>query len=252
MGQDYSLFDSIDFSFFVKVGIIGVSIALVIIVIIEFFKQPFEYPVIKHKIDLSGRKKPSYIDCIDQWIIDNQDYDILGNYNRVLNKWEEDCRIYLKMTLLWRRHKKRIYEEILEEVKDKKYNFFHFVFVRQQTRYRQTNYNKTSYQVDNVECVVKLTLLQMLEIDDELEEIDYEMTREKYNIKNQRKLMTRELREKIMKRDNYTCQKCGKYMPDEVGLHVDHIVAVKNGGKSVPSNLQVLCDKCNYRKGAKK
>lgn len=92
----------------------------------------------------------------------------------------------------------------------------------------------------------------MLEIYDELEEIDFETTRQKYFAKNQRKLMTKELRQSIIKRDNYTCQKCGKYMPDEVGLHVDHIVAIKNGGKTVASNLQVLCDKCNYRKGAKK
>ena len=51
-------------------------------------------------------------------------------------------------------------------------------------------------------------------------------------------------------RDNYTCQKCGKYMPDEVGLHIDHIIPVKLGGKSVESNLQVLCDKCNLKKGS--
>ena len=52
-------------------------------------------------------------------------------------------------------------------------------------------------------------------------------------------------------RDNYTCQICGKYMPDEVGLHIDHIVPVAKGGKTVPSNLQVLCSKCNSSKGAK-
>lgn len=252
MSQGYSLFDAIDSTFLVKVGIIGVVIALIIIVIMEFFKQPFKYPAIEQIINVSGRKKPSYNDCVDQWIIDNQDYDILENYNRELKNWEEECRIYIKRTLLWRRHKEKIYKEILEEVKDKKYNFFRFVFIRQQTRYKQKNYKKISYQVDNIEYVAGFTLLQMLEIDDELEEIDYEMTREKYNAKNQRKLMTRELREQIMKRDNYTCQKCGKYMPDEVGLHVDHIVAIKNGGKSVPSNLQVLCDKCNYKKGAKR
>ena len=61
--------------------------------------------------------------------------------------------------------------------------------------------------------------------------------------------MTRELRRRIIERDNYTCQICGKYMPDEVGLHVDHIIPIKCGGKSVESNLQVLCDKCNLRKG---
>ena len=50
-------------------------------------------------------------------------------------------------------------------------------------------------------------------------------------------------------RDNYTCQICGKHMPDEVGLHIDHIISIKNGGKSTPSNLRVLCSKCNGKKG---
>ena len=36
--------------------------------------------------------------------------------------------------------------------------------------------------------------------------------------------MTKALRKEIMLRDNYTCQICGKYMPDEVGLHIDHII----------------------------
>jgi 5-methylcytosine-specific restriction endonuclease McrA len=61
--------------------------------------------------------------------------------------------------------------------------------------------------------------------------------------------MTKALREQIKTRDNYTCGICGKYMPDEVGLHIDHIVSIRNGGKSVPENLRVLCSKCNGKKG---
>ena len=56
----------------------------------------------------------------------------------------------------------------------------------------------------------------------------------------------------IMRRDNYTCQICGKYMPDGVGLHIDHILPISKGGKSVPSNLQVLCSKCNGKKSDKR
>lgn len=58
-------------------------------------------------------------------------------------------------------------------------------------------------------------------------------------------------KKKIAERDNYTCQNCGKYMPDGVGLHIDHIIPVIKGGKTVESNLQVLCSKCNGRKGGR-
>lgn len=60
--------------------------------------------------------------------------------------------------------------------------------------------------------------------------------------------MTKELRRQIMIRDDYTCQICGKYMPDEVGLQIDHIIPVSKGGKTIPSNLQTLCSKCNGKK----
>lgn len=63
--------------------------------------------------------------------------------------------------------------------------------------------------------------------------------------------MTKELRQQIMTRDRYTCQLCGKYMPDEIGLHIDHIVSISKGGKTVSSNLQVLCSKCNGSKSNK-
>ena len=36
-----------------------------------------------------------------------------------------------------------------------------------------------------------------------------------------------------------------------VGLHIDHIIPIAKGGKSVPNNLRVLCSKCNGAKGSK-
>lgn len=224
----------------------------IVILILSSFSNPFIYPVIKRSIDVSGRKQPSYEDCIDQWVIDNKDYEPSKHCEHILNKWDNDCKLILEKTHFGKERKIQIYNDMKNIVYSDDYKIYKYVFFRNQTRYKQQYYQKYSYTVKNTECVYTLTLKQLLEIYDELEEIDFETTRQKYFAKNQRKLMTKELRRSIIKRDNYTCQKCGKYMPDEVGLHVDHIVAIKNGGKTVASNLQVLCDKCNYRKGAKK
>lgn len=74
-----------------------------------------------------------------------------------------------------------------------------------------------------------------------------------FNPELERRLMTSALRLEIKKRDNYTCQYCKKYMPnDRPGeIHIDHIRPVSKGGKSTKANLQVLCASCNLEKSDK-
>ena len=45
------------------------------------------------------------------------------------------------------------------------------------------------------------------------------------------------------------CKVC--YVDVSKGYHVDHVVALVNGGSNWPSNLQILCPTCNKSKGAK-
>ena len=62
--------------------------------------------------------------------------------------------------------------------------------------------------------------------------------------------MTPQLREAILRRDNWTCQCCGNsiFREPNLLLEVDHIIPVSAGGKTEPSNLQTLCWKCNRSK----
>lgn len=72
--------------------------------------------------------------------------------------------------------------------------------------------------------------------------------RHKETTKYQRSLMTDKLRYKIMKRDHFRCVLCGASQQDGVKLHVDHIIPVSKGGKTVESNLRTLCERCNLGK----
>ena len=56
--------------------------------------------------------------------------------------------------------------------------------------------------------------------------------------------ITREQRERILKRDNNTCQHCA----GTENLHIDHVVPIAAGGSSDDDNLQVLCAACNTKK----
>ncbi len=53
-------------------------------------------------------------------------------------------------------------------------------------------------------------------------------------------------------RGEYQCACCGITDTSKIFFQVDHIVPMNNGGKSIPENLQILCRKCNGKKGDKK
>lgn len=59
------------------------------------------------------------------------------------------------------------------------------------------------------------------------------------------------LRYDILNRDNFKCVICGASSREGVRLHVDHIIPVSKGGKSIPSNLRTLCERCNVGKSNK-
>lgn len=66
---------------------------------------------------------------------------------------------------------------------------------------------------------------------------------------NARKAIGKRKRFEIFKRDNFTCQYCGA-QPPTVILHVDHILAVANGGGNEDENLTTACEGCNLGKSS--
>lgn len=54
-------------------------------------------------------------------------------------------------------------------------------------------------------------------------------------------------RRMIYRRDNYTCQYCGK-TPGSEELTIDHVIPRAQGGKTTWVNCAVACFKCNSRK----
>lgn len=68
--------------------------------------------------------------------------------------------------------------------------------------------------------------------------------------KRERAKVTPKLRYRVLERDHFRCVHCGASAADGAKLHVDHIIPVSRGGKTVMSNLQTLCDACNLGKGS--
>lgn len=68
--------------------------------------------------------------------------------------------------------------------------------------------------------------------------------------KVKRKTISKTLRFEVFKRDQFTCQYCGRKAPDVV-LQIDHINPVAKGGKNSIMNLVTSCHDCNLGKGAR-
>lgn len=79
-------------------------------------------------------------------------------------------------------------------------------------------------------------------------QIDLERERRRARSEHERALMTSSMRYDILKRDCFRCVICGASAEDGVKLQVDHIIPVSKGGKTTPSNLRTLCNRCNLGK----
>lgn len=55
-------------------------------------------------------------------------------------------------------------------------------------------------------------------------------------------------RREVFRRDNYTCQYCGKITSD---LTIDHVIPRHLGGRHIWSNVASACPACNHRKGGR-
>jgi len=75
-------------------------------------------------------------------------------------------------------------------------------------------------------------------------------TQKEIKIKRTARGINLRLRWTILKRDNFSCRKCGRSPAKDqsVILHVDHIIPWSKDGETVIENLETLCEKCNLGK----
>jgi len=223
--------------------ILFLLVALAIALIVIAVKAINYYPSVELKIELTNKPKMSSDDLLDYYIINFGIEQITNHINEIRN-WKQS-----KLEACKGREKK--IAKLKARCAKNQHKAFHFVGYRINTRYRQVNYQRYPYKVAVVSNEFSIDDHFVVNRIRFLKKHDYDVTYNQYTKTDQRKALTQKLKDKIKERDNYTCYECGKHMPDEVGLQIDHIIPVSKGGKSTPSNLRVLCSKCNGRKGGK-
>jgi hypothetical protein len=62
-----------------------------------------------------------------------------------------------------------------------------------------------------------------------------------------REAIPERVRHEVWRRDRGTCVECGS----RGRLEFDHIIPVSRGGSNTPRNIELRCEPCNRRKGAR-
>ena len=196
-----------------------------------YCKNPFRsYPYCHIRFDVSGKRLPELDNYIDDYLSDTENFRKLLKHRHVIEEWHRDCECKLEKIHVFKKKRLAQYHNLCDD------EYYHFEMYRRSGSLNCESSHYVSYQ-------------WIIDRHNYLKRTKYVTTNN--NAKAQRNLMTPDLRKRIMERDNYTCQICGKYMPDRIGLQIDHIIPVSKGWKSDEGNLQVLCSRCNARKGNK-
>ena len=225
----------------ILVASIITTLVVVFIVFAIIFAHQKSYPTLQINVDITGKRINSDDEALDYYLINFGTKDVLDHI--------EEIKDYKKRQIIRVSNNPKKMSKLEKYWLKNDHKAFDFTFYRTRTRYTQKNYVRSGYKVEEEEYSFYVCEKTILDRIDFLKEHDFYVTYDQFNRKDQRNALTSKLREMIKVRDNYTCQICGKYMPDEVGLHIDHVIPVSKGGKSVPENLRVLCSKCNGRKG---
>jgi len=117
---------------------------------------------------------------------------------------------------------------------------------------------KAELELLELEAKIKKQRLLNEKIGDDTLSIDYKALTTEDKIKlnetiisekhEERSRLTPKLKMKILERDSFTCQCCGKTVADGVKLEVDHRIPINKGGDSSEDNLWTLCQDCNRGK----
>jgi hypothetical protein len=67
-------------------------------------------------------------------------------------------------------------------------------------------------------------------------------------LRNIRRAIPRAGQFRVLKRENQICSECGKSVMD-ADVEFDHIIPWSKGGSSDESNIRLLCQRCNRRRG---
>lgn len=132
----------VDLTPYFVLGVLVIALVCAIAVLVRrILASPFRYPYYVARFDVSGRRNVRIEDYIDRHLMDPAGWDAIVAHRAYIQNWKHEQEEYLKTCRL-RSRRERQYAEAVDDDRA-----FRFITCRDQTRYKQANYVKTSYKV---------------------------------------------------------------------------------------------------------
>lgn len=132
----------VDLTPYFVLGVLVIALVCAIAVLVRrILASPFRYPYYVARFDVSGRRNVRIEDYIDRHLMDPAGWDAIVAHRAYIQNWKHEQEEYLKTCRL-RSRRERQYAEAVDDDRA-----FRFITCRDQTRYKQANYAKTSYKV---------------------------------------------------------------------------------------------------------
>ena len=120
-----------------------VLLFVVIYTVFRILSSPFRYPYYEKEFDVSGKRNPNLENLIEAFINEGG-FEEIKNHRRQVQMWKNECEAKMQKCVL-KNLRRRQYHRCLDDN-----NAYCFYMFRMQRRYRQQNYQKTSYKVSQV------------------------------------------------------------------------------------------------------
>lgn len=131
----------------------------------SFLANPFRYPYFTKEFDVSGRRKPSIEDEIENWLCDQSAWEDIERHLETVKQWKEAAQAKVDRSWLRKRRQRQLERTVDDESE------FQFVMTRRQTRYKQINYTRYPYTVTVTEDFESMSFDGLEEIHERLAEI---------------------------------------------------------------------------------
>lgn len=108
-----------------------------------------------------------------------------------------------------------------------------------------TNFDPSEYpkdihpEVEELQCTVFGHICPVFYVSEPFTETEKERRRGRY--------IPFDIKMRVVRRDNHTCQECGKHLKDNE-VEFDHIIPLSKGGSTEEHNIRLTCYDCNRNK----